>query len=212
MMDMLARASQRVQPATICDVGASDGRWSAEALRFWPAANVILIEADERHRDGLEAFCAAHPNARAVHALADDHCGEGHFASDHTDPFGGQGSSIPRPDTRAVNSTTVDAEVARSCFPGPYLLKLDTHGFEVQILDGAIDTLANCCALVIEAYTCKLQPGALTFGELAECLAGLGFVATDIADIMRRPIDGRWWQCDLLFERAGWLVGEPRYK
>jgi hypothetical protein len=65
---------------------------------------------------------------------------------------------------------------------------------------------------VIEAYTCKLQLGALTFGGMAERLATLGFVATDIADVMRRPLDGRLWQFDLMFERAGGLVGEPRYK
>jgi FkbM family methyltransferase len=209
---MLARASKRVQPATIIDVGASDGRWSAEALRFWPNANVILIEADERHRKGLDAFCASHANARAVFAMAGAHRGNGYFASDANDPFGGQGTDSPREDARIVPCTTIDHEMERSGFRGPYLIKLDTHGFESQILRGAILTLMRSCALVIESYTCQLQSGAMTFGELAGRLNTEGFCVTDIADIMRRPLDGRLWQFDLCFERTGGIVGEPRYK
>ena len=212
MADLLARASQRVQPATIVDVGASDGRWSAEALRFWPGANLILVEADQRHRPELEAFADANLPARTIYAMADDHAGEGHFSSDANDPFGGQGSSVPRPDTRVVPSTTIDGEVGRSGFRGPYLIKLDTHGFESQILRGACRTLRESCALVIEAYTCQLQADALRFWELCRDMCGMGFTPTDVADVMRRPLDGRLWQFDLCFERTGGLVGEPRYK
>jgi hypothetical protein len=44
--------------------------------------------------------------------------------------------------------TTVDIEVAQRALLGPYLIKLDAHGFEVPILIGAQEALkkhaSNC--------------------------------------------------------------------
>lgn len=209
---MLKRLAERVQPASVIDVGASDGRWSALAQSHWPAAHLLLIEADPRHWEALDRF-ASGPGRHAVHALCGDHVGTGHFASDPNDPWGGQGCEHARPDTHEVPCTTVDHEVERLGLPGPYLLKLDTHGFEQQILRGAGPTLPQCCALVIEAYTCTLQVGAWRFWELCHYLEGRGFVPTDMADPMWRPLDGRLWQLDLTFELADAPhVGECRYK
>ncbi len=212
MAAMLARLAERCTPATLIDVGASDGRWSEMALKVWPHANVILIEADERHFAGLADFQARHV-CHIAHMMAGDHFGTGHFAASPTDPFGGQGSTVARPDTVEKRCTTVDAQVMATGFPGPYLLKLDTHGFEGPILAGANKTLEGACLLVIEAYTCTLQPGALRFWELCALLEAKGFVPTDMAEPMWRPLDGRLWQFDMCFERASAPhVGEGRYR
>jgi len=211
MSAMLARLAKRCTPASIVDVGASNGSWSTTALLHWPAAKTLLIEADLRHWSALDAF-AESVGSHAVHAMAGDHVGTGHFAST-SDPYGGQGSDHPRVDTREAPCTTVDHEVARLGLPAPYLLKLDTHGYERQIMAGAQWVLAGAVALVIEAYTCTLQPGAWRFWELCQYLEGFGFVPTDVADVMRRPLDGRWWQCDMAWERASAPhVGEGRYR
>lgn len=212
MVTMLERASARVKPATIIDVGASDGRWMDIARRFWPASSGLLIEADERHWQWLDQYAAAH-GYHTAHAMAGERPGVGHFAFSPTDPWGGQGSDAPRADTREIVCVSVGDEVKTRQLAGPYLLKLDTHGFERQVLNGAWQILDECCAIVVEAYTCVLQRGALTFWELCEFLGARGFSPTDIADVMRRPLDGRWWQMDMLFERSSAeMVGLPRYR
>ena len=212
--EVLRRLSTRVKPATVIDVGASDGRWSRMAMEFWPDARYLLIEADERHYPALDAFCAEDERRRfAVKAMAGATYGTGFFASDPNNPWRGQGREKEAPGDAAVPVTTVDlATVAKNC-DGPYLLKLDTHGFEIPILKGAARTLQNACAVVIEAYTCTLQPGAVRFWELCQFMDWMGFACTDMADPMRREIDGRLWQCDLVYERKDApMVGEPRYK
>jgi len=208
---MLARLAKRCTPATAIDVGSSDGRWSELALRHWPDAKLLLIEANPAHYPALDAF-RERTGARVVYGMAGDHCGVGHFEF-APDPFGGAGRAEATARTDEIHCTTIDAAVDRHDLPGPYLLKLDTHGFEGPILAGAAKTLESACLLVIEAYTCVLQPGAMRFWELCALLEGKGFVPTDMAEPMWRPLDGRLWQFDLCFERASAPhVGEGRYK
>jgi FkbM family methyltransferase len=213
MAAMLLRASQRFQPATIIDVGCSDGRWSDLARTFWPKAALLCIEADERHTGGLAAF-SARTGAHVVQAMAGAVVGTGHFCASPTDPFGGCGCDEDRPGSHATACTTVDHAVGmvEEARP-PYLLKLDTHGFEAQILAGATKALSDAAGLVIEAYTCTLQPRALRFWELCRDLTRAGFAMTDLANPLRRPLDGRLWQFDGLWERAeAHLVGVARYR
>jgi FkbM family methyltransferase len=205
-------APERFQPATIVDVGASDGRWSDLARTFWPKATLLCIEADERHAGGLAAF-KARTGATVVQAMVGAVVGTGSFCSSSTDPFGGCGCDETRPGSRTMPCTTVDHEVSKCGAKPPYLLKLDTHGYEAQILEGAAKVLKDAVGLVIEAYTCTLQPRALRFWELCRDLTRAGFAMTDLANPLRRPLDGRLWQFDGLWERAyAPLVGVARYR
>ena len=62
--------------------------------------------------------------------------------------------------------TTVDAEVERAGLEGPFMLKLDTHGFEAPILAGAASTIRETSIAVVEAYNFEMQPGAMRFHQL----------------------------------------------
>ncbi|MEL7488957.1 MAG: FkbM family methyltransferase, partial [Pseudomonadota bacterium] len=57
-----------VDVATVIDVGAAEGAWSAMASDFWPEAAFHLIEAKERWRPRLDAFCAGGP--KMTYAIA----------------------------------------------------------------------------------------------------------------------------------------------
>jgi hypothetical protein len=105
--------------------------------------------------------------------------------------------------TRSVPVETVDRAIAARGLPGPYGLKLDTHGYEVPVLEGAVATLQQASLLVIEAYNFTLAPGSLRFPELCAWLEARGFRCCDLADPMRRPRDGALWQMDLAFAPAG---------
>ena len=81
----------------------------------------------------------------------------------------------------------------------PYLLKLDTHGYELPVLAGAAKTLAHTHLLIIESYNFKLTENCLRFHELCAWLETRGFRCCDLADPMHRPSDGVLWQLDLAF-------------
>lgn len=196
----LARARARgVKVATVIDVGASTGLWSERAIKFFPDARYLLVEAQAAHRRGLEAFVAKHSRARYTLAAAGDHMGEVYF--DVTDdPFGGRASATPLDETCVtIPMTTIDALVNQHSLPPPYLLKLDTHGFEAPILIGATATLAHTALIVMECYNFQFAEGQLRFPAMCDHLDHLGFRPIDIADPMYRPGDGAFWQADFVF-------------
>lgn len=195
-----ALAQRGYQINTIIDIGASDGRWSEDAMEFFPKAQYLLIEAQGFHEVNLKAFISQHTNAKYVLAAAGDTVGKIYF--DAGDPFGGQASHTPF----AINNvelpvTTLDAEVSKNQLSGPFLIKFDTHGFELPILKGAQETLRQTEVIIMECYAQRLMPDSLTFSEICQQLDFLGFRCIDVVDPVWRSYDDSFWQMDLVFVR-----------
>jgi FkbM family methyltransferase len=202
-LDTVMKRRRDLQAATVIDVGASDGRWSERMMKYLPKAKYLLVEAQQAaHGEKLEHFVASHPNAEYVLCAAGDQQGEIEF--DASDPFGGLASTTPfSRDNVRVPMQSIDHLVEERNLRGPFLLKLDTHGFEVPILEGARKTLDESVMLVIEAYNFTLCPGALRFHELCFFLESRGFRCADMFDLMVRPLDDAFWQMDLVFLPSG---------
>jgi FkbM family methyltransferase len=188
---------------TLIDVGAAVGKWSRlYAKVLGRPEHLVLVEANSVHREGLERFVADFPGAHVVHAAAGPEVGETWFET--SIPLGG-GARRERGETGRwvkVPATTLDREVAARGLPGPYLLKLDTHGFEEPILAGAREVLAATAALVVECYNFDVAETAQRFPEFCRTMEARGFRCVDAWDLMYRPRDGALWQLDLLFVRA----------
>jgi len=197
-------AGRAPQFRTVIDVGASDGRWSRQLAAVLPGKNFIMIEAQPIHHPGLERYKACFPDTRLIQAAAGRDGGELFF--DASDPWGGVAAESPHGSTGSwirVPATTIDREVAASGFPGPYLIKLDTHGYETPILEGASATLGSTEVLVIECYNFDVAPSAQRFPQFCLQMERLGFRCIDLFDPMHRPADGALWQMDLVFMKAG---------
>lgn len=196
-LQTIGRRSHDAQ--TVVDIGASDGRWSADLMRYLPTKKYLLVEAQPIHEPRLKVFCQAHPNAQFVLAAAGERQGSLFF--DASDPFGGQASLTPFQDAIEVPVTTIDHEVQTRSLSGPFILKFDTHGFELAILRGAVETLRATDVVVMECYNFQIAPECLLFFEMCEHLRGLGFRPVDLVDPMHRPYDDSFWQMDIVFVR-----------
>jgi FkbM family methyltransferase len=198
----LSRVSRHVKAVhTVIDVGASDGHWSLEAKRFFPASSFFLVEAQAVHETRLQRFCRSHPWARFVIAAASDRPGEVWF--DDSDPFGGQASVTRSSHARtAIPAVRIDDVVRDNQLLGPYVIKLDTHGYEVPILDGAAETLRNTELVIIETYNFKLTDQSLRFHEMVSFMEARGFRVIDFSEPLWRKKDRAFWQFDLFFLRS----------
>lgn len=201
MDGLLARAAGRTSsPATVIDVGASDGVWSLRARRHFPRAHFLLFEPLAERQAALAKLKSIH-GFDFIAAAAGARPGNISFKVDPA--LDGSGVAAPgEPGTRTVPVETIDTAVAARGLAGPYCLKLDTHGHEIPVLEGATVALQQTQLLIIEAYNFQLTPDCLRFHELCAWLEVRGFRCCDLADPMRRPRDGVLWQMDLAFAPA----------
>jgi FkbM family methyltransferase len=190
--------SRETQINTVIDIGASNGCWSTTFRQFYPDAACHLIEANPFHQVALERLKQTCPNLDFTLAAAGDIEGEIFF--DGSDPFGGLASheGIKASDFR-VPVVTVDQVCHQHQLVPPFLLKLDTHGFEVPIFEGAKATLAQTNLIVVETYNFNLTSSSLRFPQLCHYLEEKGFRCIDVCEPMFRDKDKALWQFDLLF-------------
>jgi FkbM family methyltransferase len=187
---------------TVIDIGASNGSWSLECMRYYPNARYLLVEAQPVHEAALKAVCQQHPSMRYVMAAAGKM--DGHIYFDASDPFGGVASTTPTGEKGIeVKQRSLDSLLLQHAdLEPPYLIKLDTHGFEPPILEGARAAMGKAGGLVIECYNFKISPEALTFPEMCLYLERMGFKCMDMFDFIFREKDGAFWQMDILFMRS----------
>lgn len=182
---------------TVIDVGASDGRWSSIAQKAWPSTACFLIEANAVHASSLQQLKSKNSNIDYVIVAAGDTNGRIYF--DAEDPFGGAASLIPSAGTTSVPVNKIDTLVAERKLEPPFLVKLDTHGFEIPILRGAEETLKKTNLIVVETYNFKLTSDSLRFYEMCAYMEKAGFRCVDLSGILHRPSDSAFWQMDLYF-------------
>lgn len=186
---------------TVIDVGAAAGKWTRLARPFFPDAKFLLVEPLRERVAELEQVRAADPGVDFVSAVAGAQAGE--VVLNVADDLDGSGvADAPGSASRTVAVTTIDCEVAERKLPGPFFIKLDTHGYELPILEGARETLRQTALLMIEVYNFQLTAGCLRFPEMCARMEALGFLPCDAIEPIRRPGDLALWQMDLVFARA----------
>ena len=84
---------------------------------------------------------------------------------------------------------------------GAALLKVDTQGFEWQVLDGAHETLAQFRAVSLELSVTPLYAGQRLWGALIERLSNAGFELWSLHPGFADKASGRVLQYDGLFCR-----------
>lgn len=190
---------------TVLDIGASSGVWSKECANFFPEAQYVLFEPQPVHSEALTRFAGScRQRVIIVEKAAGAVEGRTYFLTDPEDPLGGALASVVSENAITVDVTTVDASVTQFGLSAPFLVKLDTHGYEKSILDGAGDTLEKTEVLIIEAYNYRISDEAMLFWELCSYMSERGFRPIDLVDIGYRKYDNSLWQMDLFFIRSGW--------
>jgi len=85
---------------------------------------------------------------------------------------------------------------------GPLFIKIDVQGFEMEVLNGALRTIKEAAAIVLEISLFPLYSGAPSFDELYRFLTSeCGLVYRGNIDQWVSPRDRRILQIDCLFEK-----------
>lgn len=213
--DVLAHVSRLgFRPATVIDVGVASG--TPSLYQSFPDSFHLLVEPLVEFQSEIESWLRTY-QGKAVFAAASSIDGQiqMNVHSEHLD-----GSSLLHEQmgkefdgvARTVPSIRVDTVVEDNQLQGPFLVKVDVQGAELEVLDGAKNVLADTELLLLEVSLFKFLKKSPEFYEVVSYLKRLGFVVYDIYGGHRRPLDGALGQCDVAFvKERGRFRNDHRY-
>lgn len=201
----------RLRPAAVLDVGANVGQYvrlvrasgfegmviSFEALE---AAHSVLVKAARNDSRWVIAPCAAVGSREGTVEL--------NVASNSASSSLLPATSLLR--QAAPQAAYVGRQVA-ACMrldaydglpkTGELYLKVDTQGFELEVLRGAAGVLPRICAIQLELSLVPLYAGAPVMTDLIGHLAARGFDLYQLVPGFRDDRDGRLLQAEGFFLR-----------
>lgn len=192
-----------VEIETVLDIGAAHGHFSRFLKHYWPDARVTAVECNERDR-----FFLDNTNWNVIYAcLGDKEC-EKTFYINPRDEVGG-GSSFHIENTVHFNDAEKETKKIVTLdslnLGGFDLVKIDTQGSELEIIEGGLETIKNSRFLLIEASFLEYNNGGVLIDDLLAKTRELGF---RLLDTFGPEYGGHWWngrkiQVDVLLVKDG---------
>jgi FkbM family methyltransferase len=176
------------------DVGASIGRWSSRVSCDFPHATFNLFEPlidhSPSYRQKMDTTLARHPNFRLHKVALGAEC-KRTWMYLYPDNLVGS-TALPLettpPDARRVEveMLTLDYVVEEFQLPIPQVIKMDTQGCELSILEGATNTLPAVQVLLLECWLTRAygESTPLLF-EIADWLRQFNFHLWDLGNAWR---------------------------
>jgi FkbM family methyltransferase len=192
-----------LRPKTIFDVGVASG--THDLYQTFPDAHFILIEPLEECLPYLQTITKNLSNSEYILAVATSFSGKTTI-NVHPDIYG---SSLYKEDEdsdvngveRLVSAVTIDDICREKGTVGPYLIKVDTQGSELDVLKGAGTILPETEMIILETSLFEFFKGGPQLNEVISFMKELGFMVYDIFNLQYRLLDGAMSQVDVAFVR-----------
>ena len=214
---LLTRFLSIAAPSTIFDVGANVGQYGLSLRKCGFTGRIVSFEAIPSVHARLSAVAAADRDW-----IVPPCCALGRApgkARINLARNSVSSSLLPMhdahlkaaPDSRYIASETVRVErlddIARPLLPkdGRLFLKVDTQGYEEEVLAGADLVLKSVSAMQLELSVVPLYQGAPSLRRILELCEGLGFQLHGLIPGFYEEKSGRLLQMDGLFLRNGTL-------
>ncbi|MEM7331444.1 MAG: FkbM family methyltransferase [Chloroflexota bacterium] len=198
----VAQLKKEIYPQTIIDIGVAEG--TPDLYEQYPNHPYLLVEANPAYQPALESL------QKQLNAIVETvFCGEkkGETAFNiYEDPRKSSSYEISRnltlKEQKTVPVETLDSLIEKHALTGPFLLKIDVEGAEIDVIKGATQTLQACEAIIAEASILpKLKDGP-EFADLVTTLHAKGFSVFDIAAGSNHQQSGKLLQVDLIFVKT----------
>lgn len=190
-----------LNPSTVIDVGVAQG--TPELYEVFPRAKHILIEPLEEFLPYLKCVVSGLDNAEYVVAAAASKPGRT-VINVHPDLVG---SSVYKESEnsnvngieRTVSAVTLDGVCREKKTKGPYLIKIDTQGSELDVLKGAGGILHDTEFVMLEASLFRFFENGPLLQDCVAFMKDRGFYVYDIFGLSYRPLDNAMSQVNIAF-------------
>lgn len=171
---------------TILDVGANRGQFAVQISKFFPAAELHCFEPLAEPFAELQQWAGQQPRVK-VYNVALGEKEEDRTMFLHT--AHSASSSLLQstdvcselyPQTRAqapvtIKLATLDGILGGAVLAPEILIKLDTQGYEKQVINGGVTAFRRAAACIVEVNLFRLYEDQPSFVELVSLLDQLGY-------------------------------------
>jgi FkbM family methyltransferase len=191
-------------PKHIIDVGANRGLWTRAAVKFFPDAEYILVEPQDRLKTYIQDLLDNGTKIQWINAGASDKPGTLPFTVSHRDDSSTFDMSEEQARAAGLQRTLIPVRTLNEIWasvggPAPEMVKIDAEGFDLKVLAGASDLLGKTEIFLMEAVICS--PCENTAREVINRMHEAGYRLLDVTDLNRSPRYGVLWLCELAFIR-----------
>ena len=184
------------RPTTVIDVGAALGTF--DLYEVFPESHHFLIEPVVENEPYLKNICHKLAKADYIIAAAVEKPGEVSLGVNpsliHSSVSDSTESVSNGVNLRKITGITLDQICCERGYSGPYLVKIDVDGRELEVLAGALRILEETEYAIIEVSLV----GSKMY-DVINVMRRSGFVPYDIVDLAWRPSDAMLWQVDMAF-------------
>jgi FkbM family methyltransferase len=191
-------------PATVFDIGAAFGDWSAEVATVFPSAHYELVEAVAEYQPIIEHETRSIKHRHTTIAAATEQLGTvaihvhqdfvGSSLKTEFEDFNQKNSTL-----RKVPAVTIDSLTHKHNLKAPYFIKIDIQGAEIDALKGAQETLKKACGVLLEVSLIQAFKNGPILHDVITFMKSAGFVAYDLCNASYRPKDKALAQIDMMF-------------
>lgn len=146
-----------INAKTVIDIGASFGTFSLMVNYLNPKAQIYSFEPSSESFSLLKKNCSGIKNIEIINKAAGDIDKKVNFFHDDVYPEGSQIRQSSNNSSYVVDQISLDVFITSKKLKKISLLKIDTEGYELQVLNGAKKALSITEYLIIEINIEKLS-------------------------------------------------------
>lgn len=184
---LLHLKKQGFRPLVVIDVGVAQG--TPALYKCFPKAKHLLVEPVSEFKPNIEKMMAPYDYELAQVAAGSK---EGSMtiyvkpSAEWSSMYKEKSNSGIPEAARTVQVMTLDELCQDKALKGPYLLKVDVEGAEMDVMDGAKKTLELTDVVILEVTFIARLVNAPEFTDIIKYMDNLGFVTYDIYDLITR--------------------------
>ncbi|QAR32093.1 FkbM family methyltransferase [Geovibrio thiophilus] len=201
-----------VNPQTVIDVGVAYGTNGLYGV--FDSVRYLMVEPLEEYKGVLDKIVSEYP---AVYTLSAAGSREGSVTMNvHPDMSGSsvlkesEGAHVDGVE-RTVPVVTLDGETEKYGLKGPFVIKIDVQGFELEVLKGAEKILKETEIVIMEVSLFQFYKESPTFFDVVAFMNERNFSVYDIFGATYRPLDDALGQVDLVFVANGSVLRETHH-
>jgi FkbM family methyltransferase len=186
-------------PEFCLDIGAYEGNWTRDFKQIFPDCAIMMLEGQllkepcliktQNEYKDVE-YKIALLGASETQVIFNIYETASSVLTEHHDT---------NAKTEYRNLATLDKLLETSSNKKPDFIKIDTQGYELEILKGGEKALENAEFVLLEVSFLDIYVNCPLVTETISFMKQHGFVVYDVCTLLRRPLDNALFQSDFLF-------------